>query len=126
MTDAENYEQAAVSKIKAKRELGLHAVIFVLANIIFVVGWAMTGAGYFWPIWPSVGWGMGLAFHGWSVHFGTPDLRGRNPPRIGKGPRLGANKSRDPSATKLIGRRRELWRVFDNSVAVLLQPVGVA
>jgi len=50
----------------------LHAVIFVLANIIFVVGWAMTGAGYFWPIWPFVGWGMGLAFHGWSVHFERP------------------------------------------------------
>jgi len=72
MTDSRELRQAAVSKIKAKREFRLHAVIFVLANIIFVVGWAMTGAGYFWPIWPFVGWGMGLAFHGWSVHFERP------------------------------------------------------
>jgi hypothetical protein len=23
--------------------------------------WALTGMGYFWPIWPMMGWGIGLA-----------------------------------------------------------------
>jgi len=25
--------------------------------------WALTGAGYPWPIWPMLGWGMGLLGH---------------------------------------------------------------
>jgi hypothetical protein len=26
--------------------------------------WAITGMGYFWPIWVILGWGMGIASHG--------------------------------------------------------------
>src|SRR5688572_15711594 len=25
--------------------------------------WAVTGAGYPWPIWPTLGWGVGIAAH---------------------------------------------------------------
>ena len=27
---------------------------------LLVVVWALTGMGYFWPIWPIVGWGLGI------------------------------------------------------------------
>jgi len=27
---------------------------------LLVVIWAVTGAGYFWPIWPALGWGVAL------------------------------------------------------------------
>ena len=27
---------------------------------MLIVIWAATGAGYFWPIWPLLGWGVGL------------------------------------------------------------------
>ena len=27
---------------------------------MLIVIWAATGAGYFWPIWPILGWGLGL------------------------------------------------------------------
>ena len=27
---------------------------------MLIVIWAATGAGYFWPIWPLLGWGIGL------------------------------------------------------------------
>jgi hypothetical protein len=27
---------------------------------MLIVIWATTGAGYFWPIWPLLGWGVGL------------------------------------------------------------------
>lgn len=23
---------------------------------------------YFWPIWPFIGWGLGLCYHGWWVY----------------------------------------------------------
>jgi fatty acid desaturase len=31
---------------------------FVATSILLVAIWALTGAGYFWPIWPLVGWGF--------------------------------------------------------------------
>ena len=33
---------------------------FLAVNLVLIVIWAATGAGYFWPIWPLLGWGIGL------------------------------------------------------------------
>jgi hypothetical protein len=33
---------------------------FLAVNLMLIVIWAATGAGYFWPIWPILGWGLGL------------------------------------------------------------------
>jgi len=35
------------------------AYLGVMALLVFV--WAATGADYFWPIWPMLGWGVPLA-----------------------------------------------------------------
>jgi hypothetical protein len=35
-------------------------VPFIAVNLLLIVIWAATGAGYFWPIWPLLGWGLGL------------------------------------------------------------------
>jgi Domain of unknown function (DUF1707)/2TM domain len=35
-------------------------VPFLAVNLLLIVIWAATGAGYFWPIWPLLGWGLGL------------------------------------------------------------------
>ena len=40
---------------------------FVLVNLMLIVIWAATGAGYFWPMWPLLGWGIGLASQGLGV-----------------------------------------------------------
>ena len=34
--------------------------------------WAVTGAGYFWPIWVIGGWGVGLALHAWDTLLRKP------------------------------------------------------
>ncbi|TML41221.1 MAG: DUF1707 domain-containing protein [Actinobacteria bacterium] len=34
---------------------------YLVINAMLIVIWALTGAGYFWPIWPILGWGAGLA-----------------------------------------------------------------
>jgi hypothetical protein len=34
---------------------------FGFVNALLVIVWAATGAGYFWPVWPMLGWGIGLA-----------------------------------------------------------------
>jgi fatty acid desaturase len=31
---------------------------FVAAMGLLVAIWALTGAGYFWPVWPLIGWGV--------------------------------------------------------------------
>jgi hypothetical protein len=31
---------------------------FVATSLLLVAIWALTGAGYFWPIWPILGWGL--------------------------------------------------------------------
>jgi Domain of unknown function (DUF1707) len=31
---------------------------FVSTSILLVAIWALTGAGYFWPVWPILGWGV--------------------------------------------------------------------
>jgi 2TM domain-containing protein len=42
-----------------------HVRIYFLVNLFLIGIWAITsGFGYFWPIWPIMGWGLGLAVHG--------------------------------------------------------------
>jgi Domain of unknown function (DUF1707) len=31
---------------------------FFATSILLVAIWALTGAGYFWPVWPILGWGV--------------------------------------------------------------------
>ena len=37
-------------------------------SAMFVLIWAVTGAGYFWPVWPTLGWGVGVAVTGVLAH----------------------------------------------------------
>jgi hypothetical protein len=69
MTDLDRQRQAAIKRVKAKRDFRMHAAVFALANLIFLVGWLLTGpASYFWSIWPFLGWGLGLSYHAWCVY----------------------------------------------------------
>lgn len=38
-----------------------HLRSYVLVMALLLGIWAVTGMGYFWPIWPMMGWGIGLA-----------------------------------------------------------------
>jgi Domain of unknown function (DUF1707) len=31
---------------------------YVATSVLLVAIWALTGAGYFWPVWPILGWGV--------------------------------------------------------------------
>src|SRR3954466_13930893 len=41
----------------------IHLTMYVLVNLLLIGIWAASGGGYFWPIWPILGWGMGIAGH---------------------------------------------------------------
>ena len=51
---------AAIERIQAKRGFGVHATVYVAVNLLLIAVWAITSRGYFWPIWPILGWGVGL------------------------------------------------------------------
>ena len=34
---------------------------------MLVIIWYVTGADFFWPIFPILGWGIGVVFHVWDV-----------------------------------------------------------
>jgi hypothetical protein len=40
-----------------------HVRAYLLFCVAMVALWAVTGLGYFWPIWPIMGWGIGVASH---------------------------------------------------------------
>ncbi len=72
MADADMRREAAIKRLEAKRGFAVHAAIYVIVNLLLVVIWAFSGHDYFWPIWPIVGWGVGLAIHGWMTDFQKP------------------------------------------------------
>ncbi|MDO8212712.1 histidine kinase [Conexibacter sp. CPCC 206217] len=45
------------------RPLAVHAEVTIFICGLELVIWAMTGGGYFWPIWPLVGFGSILGVH---------------------------------------------------------------
>jgi hypothetical protein len=63
----EALRQRAVHRLKKKAEFRSHLTSYVLVNALLVGIWAFTGQGYFWPIWPLLGWGVGIAFHAWDT-----------------------------------------------------------
>jgi hypothetical protein len=41
-----------------------HLRVYIAVNALLVAIWALTGMGYFWPVWPLLGWGVGVLAHG--------------------------------------------------------------
>ena len=68
MMSPDDQRQAAIRRLKAKREFRQHLVVFVLVNTMLIIIWAATGAGYFWPIWPIGGWAIGLVSHAVTIY----------------------------------------------------------
>jgi 2TM domain len=62
----------AIARLQRKREFWAHLAAYALVNSAIVVIWAMTGTGFFWPVFPILAWGIGLFFHGWDTFSGGP------------------------------------------------------
>jgi hypothetical protein len=62
--------EAAIKRIKEKRDFTTHLITYVVVNGFLVGIWAVTGQGYFWPIWPIMGWGIGIVLHAWATFVG--------------------------------------------------------
>ena len=58
-----------------RRDFQEHLRSYLMVMVLLVAIWALTGAGYFWPVWPMLGWGIGVVSHASAVR-GRP-RRGR-------------------------------------------------
>ena len=68
----EDRRELAYKRVKEKRDFRSHLAVSVIVNAMLVVIWALSGAGYFWPVWPMAGWGVGLVLHAWSACLEKP------------------------------------------------------
>jgi uncharacterized membrane protein len=60
--------EEAIRSLRKKRDFRSHLLAYVLVNAMLVVIWAVTGADFFWPIFPIVGWGIAVIFNAWDVY----------------------------------------------------------
>jgi len=54
-------------RVEAKLGFYIHLGAYILVNGIMVAVNLLTSPGEYWFIWPLLGWGVGVLFHGLSV-----------------------------------------------------------
>jgi len=67
-TESEGLRARALTRLNTKRELRAHLFAYAVVNAVLIAIWAVTGAAFFWPILPMLGWGIGIVFHAWDVY----------------------------------------------------------
>ena len=62
--------ERAIKQLKKRRDFHGHLLVYTLVNAFLVVIWAVPSpGGFFWPIFPIVGWGIGVIMNAWDVYF---------------------------------------------------------
>jgi hypothetical protein len=63
----------ARERLEKKRDFKTHVFIYVVVNAVLVGIWAIaTPDALFWPIFPMLGWGIGVAANAWDVFVRKP------------------------------------------------------
>ena len=70
MSEDERLFELAEKRVKAKQSFRVHLVSYLAVNAFLIAVYMLTRGGYFWPIWPILGWGVGLAIH-WGAVYAT-------------------------------------------------------
>jgi hypothetical protein len=74
MSTIEPGRDLAIRQLKARNDFKIHLLVYLIINGISVLGWAVREAGqplpagFFWPVFLIVGWGIGLVAHGYVVY----------------------------------------------------------
>ena len=72
-------EPAAERRSRTPRRGGSERAAFLATAAVLVAIWALTGAGYFWPVWPILGWGVFALGPKGAMPFGGCGARRRRP-----------------------------------------------
>jgi hypothetical protein len=63
--------EQAISQLRRKRDFRVHAFFYIAVNTMLIAVWAFAG-GFFWPIFPILGWGIGLSANAWHTYGQKP------------------------------------------------------
>jgi hypothetical protein len=58
----------SVPRSSVRGWLRAHIAAFVIINTGLGAIWAAAGFGYFWPVWPLIGWGMVFSGHAYAAY----------------------------------------------------------
>ena len=58
----------AMQRLRKKADFRVHLLIYCLVNGMIVIIWAMTTSGFFWPIFPIAGWGIGVVANAYEAY----------------------------------------------------------
>jgi len=64
--DAQELYRHARERVKKRKKFYSHVVTWVVMSVFFILLNLVT-TDYFWAIFPILGWGIGVAFHGIQV-----------------------------------------------------------
>ena len=68
-TRTEDRREMAIKRLQNRRDFWTHVTAYAVVNGVIVVLWlVLSGGGLFWPMFPLLGWGIGLFFHGVDVY----------------------------------------------------------
>jgi hypothetical protein len=61
--------EQAVKRLRKRRDFHGHLLVYALVNGALVAIWAVINVhGFFWPIFPILGWGVGVVLNAWDVY----------------------------------------------------------
>ena len=66
-TTLEGPAPTAITRLRTQADVRVHLMIYIAVNVFLVEIWAMSGPQFFWPIFPIVGWGVGVAANAWDA-----------------------------------------------------------
>lgn len=68
--------EQAVRSVKKRRDFQTHLVAYLVINVVVWGIWAAvgatSGAWFPWPVFVTLGWGIGIAMNAWDVYFRRP------------------------------------------------------
>lgn len=75
MEQNEKYHQAK-QRVEEEKAFYTHMIVYILViGGIWLVNY-LTSPSYWWAVWPTLGWAIGLFFHGFGV-FGKNAIFGK-------------------------------------------------
>jgi hypothetical protein len=75
MDPQDQLHSIAKRRVEARTGFFVHLVMYVIANLGFVIIWALTGQGYPWFVWPLLIWGVAVASHAVTLIIGPGSPR---------------------------------------------------
>ena len=67
-TDAE-LRDLAFRRLKKRQDFRAHLLVYVVVNAFLWALWALTSRGFPWPVFVTLGWGIGVVMNAWDAYW---------------------------------------------------------